>query len=220
MSTATLTAAVGAGVRARRRPLVRLKHIWVLATLAAAFAAPASAPVTLVDLAWTLKSGEWMVAHQRLLEGDPFTTAPHMAQQPDAQWLAQLVYYGLFRAGGLELVTVGTALAVATAFGLVLLACRAAGGGLRLSCACTLAAFGLAVTNVDSRPQTLAYPLFALFLLVLTRAQWRGRPGRSGWLLPLAMVVWANVHGSFPLGLALVGAALAAGALCARRRPR
>ena len=55
------------------------------------------------------------------------------------------------------------------------------------------------------RPQLLALPLFALFLAATTIWQQRR------WVfvaLPLGMVVWTNLHGSFPLGLALVGSAL------------
>ena len=46
-------------------------------------------------------------------------------------------------------------------------------------------------------------------------------PGTTVWLtrrstlvlLPLSMIVWVNVHGSFPMGIALVGLALVGEAL-------
>ena len=52
------------------------------------------------------------------------------------------------------------------------------------------------------RPQTMAYPLFTGMLWIL--ADRRVHPRRL-WILPIVMVIWANVHGSFPLGLVLIG---------------
>jgi hypothetical protein len=67
----------------------------------------------------------------------------------------------------------------------------------------------LIVPGAATRPQLLAIPLFAVFLLGTTcsLARW------SLVALPLLMVVWVNLHGSFPLGVALVGIAAAARAL-------
>src|SRR5205823_10510920 len=53
------------------------------------------------------------------------------------------------------------------------------------------------------RPQSFAFPLFAGYLAILTgyRLGWNNRL----WLLPVLMVVWVNTHGSFVMGLALIG---------------
>ena len=193
--------------------MIRLQHAWVLLTLVATFFGPASAPILMLDLGWTLRSGAWMAENGRLLTSDPFTSAPGVTNPVNAQWLAQLVYYGLYRLGDLPLVIAGNAAMVSLAYGLVLAACVVVTSGrVRLACAALVPAYVLGFTNLAPRPQTLAYPLFGLFVLVLTR--------RKGvWLLPPAMAVWANLHGSFFLGLLLLGCA-AAGAAIERRDPR
>ncbi|MGI9146692.1 MAG: hypothetical protein ACR2IK_09135 [Chloroflexota bacterium] len=194
----------------------RLSEVWVLLTVAAAFIGPASSPVGL-EVWWTLTSGKWMAEHHALLGSDPFTSAPAAAGPfLNTQWLAQLVYYVLERLGGLELVILGTALAVAAAYWLVLAACVVASGHTRLACVSVWIGYVLGFSNLTARPQTLAYPVFGLFLLAIMRAEWR-KDTRWLWLLPPAMMVWANLPGSFVAGLALLGCCAVGRAASTRR---
>jgi hypothetical protein len=61
----------------------------------------------------------------------------------------------------------------------------------------------LSFDNWSIRPQSYAFPLFAAMLAILTA----DRAGRRAplWGLPLLMALWVNIHGSFVLGLALIG---------------
>jgi hypothetical protein len=187
--------------------------LWVLLVVAGAFIGPASSPIGLPDIFWTLQRGAFTIEHRALLEGDPFTSAPHVAGAViNTQWLADLAYAALHRLGGLELVIVGNALAVAAAYGLTLAAAYAASGKLRLSCLAVSIAYVLGFSNLSPRPQTLAYPLFALFVYVVAR-----RDGRWLWVLPLATVVWANVHGSFVTGWLLLGCSALGAAISERQ---
>jgi len=61
----------------------------------------------------------------------------------------------------------------------------------------------------SERPQIVGFLAFALVALVLQERQ------NPWWLVPL-FAVWVNVHGSFPLGIAFVGAMLVVGAVAAR----
>ena len=65
------------------------------------------------------------------------------------------------------------------------------------------------MTNWSMRSQAFALPLFVAYMAVL--ADWRirwgepgARPGHKLWLLPLLMVAWVNLHGSFVLGGVLI----------------
>ena len=62
---------------------------------------------------------------------------------------------------------------------------------------------GAAVTLfLDDRPQMVSYFFLALLLLLLTLAR-----RRRAWLLwpcPILFALWANLHGSFLLGLAIL----------------
>ncbi len=48
-----------------------IRHVWVGLTVGAAFIGPASSPIGLPDIYWTLLTGAWMVTHGGLLESDP-----------------------------------------------------------------------------------------------------------------------------------------------------
>jgi hypothetical protein len=193
-----------------------IRHVWIGLTVGAAFIGPASSPIGLPDIYWTLLTGAWMVANGRLLESDPFSAAPHVAGQVlNVQWLADLIFYGLDALGGMPMVITGTALAVATTFTLLLMATVSASGYLRLSCVSVWLAYILGATNLSPRPQTLAYPLFALFLLAVMRSEWR-KDTRLLWALPPATALWANLHGSFFTGFVLLGCAAAARVLTSR----
>jgi hypothetical protein len=53
------------------------------------------------------------------------------------------------------------------------------------------------------RPQLFTFAFFALFIAVLMRLLLRR--GAPLWLLPVAMLVWANTHGGFVAGLGALG---------------
>jgi hypothetical protein len=185
--------------------VLTIRGLWVTITLVAAFIGPASSPIGLPDILWTLLRGEWMASHGALLEFDPFTSAPHSPGQVlNVQWLADLFFHGLDALGGLPMVITGTAIVVAITFSLVLAATITASVHIRLSCVAVWAAYALGASNLSPRPQTLGYPLFALFLLAVVRAEYR-KDMRLLWLLPVVTVVWANLHGSFFTGWVLLG---------------
>src|SRR5262249_18985410 len=95
------------------------------------------------------------------------------------------------------------------AVGLLFATCRRVGaGGATAAMACGIGLL-LILPGAATRPQLLAIPLFAAFLLGTTCL-----PGRwTLFALPLLMVVWVNVNGSFPLGIVLLGIGLAGRAL-------
>lgn len=198
----------------RSRPSIR--DVWIGLTIGAAFIGPASSPLGVSDIYWTLLTGSWISGHGRLPDGDPFTAAPHVTGPVlNVQWLADVVYHGFEALGGLPMVIAGTAAVVALTYALLLAAAVTASGHLRLSCVAVWLAYILGASNFSPRPQTLAYPIFALFVLAVVRAEWR-KDNRLLWLLPPATVVWANVHGSFFIGFLLLGCAAAARIITSR----
>jgi hypothetical protein len=193
-----------------------IRHVWIGLTVGAAFIGPASSPLGLPDIYWTLLTGAWMVSNGRLLESDPFSGAPHVAGPVlNVQWLADLIFQGLAALGGLPMAVTGTAAVVAITYAVLLAAAVAASGHLRLSCVAVWLAYILGASNLSPRPQTLAYPIFAVFILAVMRAEWR-QDRRLLWLLPPLTALWANLHGSFFTGFALLGCAAAARVLTTR----
>jgi len=195
---------------------VTLRHVWVVLTVCAAFIGPASNPIGLPDILWTLLRGDWMAAHKTLLESDPFTSAPHITGQIlNLQWLADLMYHAFEAIGGLDGVIIGTATLVAITYALLLAATVTASGYLRVSCVSVWVAYALGASNLSPRPQTLAYPIFGVFMLAVVRAEWR-KDTRLLWLLPPLTILWANIHGSFFTGWTLLGCAALGQAITTR----
>ena len=145
--------------------------------------------------------GDWILAHGHVPLTDPFSYP--MAGQPWVahEWLAGVLMSLVFGWAGwyglcvLAVLACGLALLIVARF---LLKHLPPVYALLL----TVLAYSGLESHLLARPHVLAWPLLALWVSVLLNRSEQGR-GPSFWLLPL-MVVWANLHGSFTLGLALV----------------
>jgi hypothetical protein len=167
------------------------------------------------DTFWHRAVGVWMLDHHRVITHDVFsyTVAGHSWISPEWGYdvlLAQSVR----TVGPVSFWLLSAGLATLTVL-VVGARCRMVGAGWTwtgLLCVET----GAAVTILlDDRPQMVSYLFFALLLLVLTGAR-----RRRGWLwvVPLLFVAWANLHGSFLLGLAVLGLEVAAAVVGVRAR--
>ncbi len=182
-----------------------LDRVWLIAVLALTFAAANGFPVDQTDYWWTVKLGQGLWASGHLPSADPLAFTSTRLPYVEQQWLAQLVLAGVYQVGGLGATLLLRAGLLVATMALVFAACRRAGGSAAAAALATAIALVVALPGAATRPQLLAIPLFALFLL----GTGEPLPRWSVAALPLAMVVWVNLHGSFPLGLVLVGMALA-----------
>lgn len=152
---------------------------------------------------WYALLGGDVIVHHGLPSHNSLTIWGGGREWVDQQWLAQLVYYALYTAGGLRLALVLNAtIVVATLAGAVALA-RLRGGGLaNTAWVAGTGALALGWSSSALRPQTLALPLFvAVAWLLIADARCRSR--RVFAVVPLLMV-WANLHGSVTVGVGLV----------------
>jgi hypothetical protein len=169
----------------------------------AVFALAAFSPAVLNDGdTWThVATGQWILAHGAIPRVDPFSYT--FAGQPWTahEWLAEVVMALAFRFagwGGVALLT-GAAAGAAIAIAAQRAARDLAGPALLVLAA--LSALLLA-PSLLARPHILALPLLALWGAALLEARDAGRAPP----LPLAalMALWANLHGGFAFGLALI----------------
>ena len=189
-------------------------RLWLaLAILLPALAATI-APMSTVDLAYQVRAGELMLTTGAVLRADPFTFTAYGEPWLNQQWGAGVLFaavHGLSGWGGLVILRV---LLVAGAVGLV-----AAGAmrwlGPRPAALLALAGFVVGIASVGLRAQLFGIVLFTAVLAILA---WRDRRPLLVWVIPLIVLAWANLHGSFFLGPAAVGVALVDDAI-ARRSP-
>lgn len=159
-------------------------------------------PVRDPDVFWHLASGEWMIDNGRLLDRDIFSSTRAGAYYSAGQWLGQLVLAWVFRLGGWLGIEILRALLVGTAT--LFLARAVLRTGARPLWASLPIVAALLVSRMiwGDRPQLFTLALFPVFLDLLLTARLGG--GRALWGLPPLALLWANLHGAFPIGLALI----------------
>jgi hypothetical protein len=194
-----------------------LAQLWVFLAFALPALAALLVPMPAVDLAYQLRAGADILAGRGIPTVDSWTFTVAGTPWLDQQWGAQAILVGVFQAAGWTGLALLRAGLVALTFALLLRAVRSAwsiasvraGGSAIASSARTatlvvLLAFVVAAPALALRPQLFGIVLFAATLVVLIE---RAEHPRRLWLIPVFAVLWANLHGSFPLVIVLVGLA-------------
>ena len=165
----------------------------------------AVAPQLLVADSWmTLVAGREIVAHG-LPSTEALTVIPAGRPWTDQQWLAQLLFYGSERLGGLRLALLLDVLIVVSAFAFAVAASRARGASAKNTLFAASAAMLMAPWGWQLRAQSFALPLFVGVLWLMSLDPLLRR--RRTWLVFPLLVLWANLHGSVILGAAIVSTA-------------
>jgi hypothetical protein len=148
--------------------------------------------------------GRWVLEHRAVPFVDPFSQTMRGEHWVAFEWLSQVAYASAQSLGGWLAVVALAAAAVALAFGLLTRFLLRQWPPVPALIA-VLAAFVLASPHILARPHVLALPLMVAWVAALIRAvdEKRAPPWH---MLPL-MILWANLHGSFTFGLAMIGAA-------------
>jgi hypothetical protein len=152
------------------------------------------------DVSWHVATGQWILANGRVPKTDPFSFT--MAGQPWVahEWLADILFAAMFDLAGFAGLAVVVVLALVGLNWIVFLYLRPRAGPIGLF----LALLGMSIALspfVLARPHVLVWPLLAGWTVILLRAADSGRPPPV-WL-PLLMILWANLHGSFLLGMVI-----------------
>ncbi len=164
-------------------------------------------PFADLDFTWQIRTGERIVQTRTLRTPDVFTYTIYGENVPDFEWLYEVILWGVwstFGFGGLKLLK--TILVITP---LLLVAWRLRVAGLRWR------AVGLAVFAAVFvlTPVWNLRPLYCTTIGLLLVSGWlhdhcTGRRPLSWWL-PVAMLLWSNLHPGVILGQALLCGAIA-----------
>jgi hypothetical protein len=187
--------------KARPGAWLTMPRLWLVVVLGAIGVMELAQLPSAVDLAYHLEAGQLMVAEHALPRTDVLAWTTAGRPWLDQNWGAQLVLYGIWRLGGFPLLTVVEAALAVVSWGLVAAACRRRTANLRLIAGAVLAGYAAAAAAFSVRPQMFSLLLFAAELYLLEVA--RTRP-RAALAVPLLVVVWANLHGAFIVGVGLL----------------
>ena len=145
--------------------------------------------------------GRWILEHHAVPTSDPFSATLRGTHWVAFEWLSQIALATAYAPAGWTGVVALTAAAVAAAFGLLtkfLLRYWQPNAVL----VALFSAILLTGPHILARPHILALPVMVAWTATLIRAvDTRGPPPWR--LLPL-MTLWANLHGSFTFGLAMI----------------
>lgn len=153
------------------------------------------------DTYWHIVLGEWIIDHRAVPHLDLFSFAMRDAPWITSAWLSEVLYFAAFKFAGWPGPAMLAALSASVAFFLLTLlllkrlpnvpVAILVGAGIAMSTQHTLA-----------RPHVLIFPLMVLWVNALLQAA-EDRRAPSVACLPL-ITLWANLHGSFTLGLVLI----------------
>lgn len=185
------------------------------------------------DFFWHVKTGQWIWQHKALPSFDPFsftTPQPSLAESETGRvqfilrqyWLAQLFFYGLWS------ITGETGMVLLRAVSYVGILLFIFWWTRKESAPFTSLVAVFLIGNVllgypNERPQIFGFIALPILLYLLEKVR-RAHPTLPRYLcilLPLVMLLWANSHGSFLVGIGAIGLYLLAAMLKSifRREP-
>ena len=154
--------------------------------------------VTDPDVWWHLRTGQLILQNHSVFHSDPYSFT--RAGQPwvDHEWLSQVVIFALYRLAGWAGLMAAFSSVITVALLLVFLRCprRPYVAGL-----VTVWGAVASVPSWGSRPQMFSFLLASMFLFILERSD--ERPNLLWWT-PALMLLWANLHAGYALGIALL----------------
>ena len=155
------------------------------------------------DTYWHISAGQWILSHHQIPTHDPFSFSMPGAPWVAHEWGAELLLawaYRLWSWPGLMLLIAATT-ALTIGYLTRFLCAR-----LEPLHALMFAALALVMmlSHLLARPHVLGWALTTLWVgTLLDASEARQRPP---WWLLAVMVLWANLHGSFVIGLGMAGA--------------
>ena len=163
-------------------------------------------PIRPNDFWWHLALGREIAATGTIPGVDVYSFimqgTPYLSYQ--MFWLVDLALYGIYNFGGPALVVFVQSLIITTSYALLLWLCWKQSNSVRIAALTVIIAISLGINNWNVRPQTISYLLGVLFLVAISSYR---RTGKKTWLIipPLGMLLWVNSHGSFVIGLVIIG---------------
>ena len=165
------------------------------------------------DTGWQIAAGEWILNHAAIPTSDPFSFTAAGHPWVAMEWLAEVIFATVYNVAGNAGLATLVAAALISVQAIIFFYFEKRIPTVQLAIALIMLDLVLA-PFVLARPHVLSWPLFAGWTVLLLRAAEEGQPPPL-WST-LLLVLWTNLHASFPVGLA-IAAAIGLDALIAAR---
>ena len=183
------------------KSLLTFRRVFPFAFFAIVFALAVRQCVLLdPDLWWHLQTGQHIFLFRSIPHVDIFSFTKAGSEWVTHEWLSELFIYLIYRVGGWSaLVAIFSGL-VTAAFVITYRRCE---GRPYIASIALLLAAASSSPLVGIRPQMITFLLASIYLAILTAFGKDGSSRKLWWMVPM-MLIWANLHAGFALGLALI----------------
>jgi hypothetical protein len=148
-----------------------------------------------------LKTGEFIIQNHVIPHTELFSFTNYGRPWVTHGWLSGVVFYLLYLAGGFNLLIAVFGVLVAVTFWITFR--RLDTHPIIAGCAVFLGLLSI-LSNVGVRPRVFTLLFTNLYLALLYRYAHRVDDKKIWWLVPI-MLLWANLHGGYLIGLVLIG---------------
>ena len=189
-------------------------HITIAATIALFTFFFCGQSIADPDIWWHLKDAQILVQQHHWIRVDQFSYTVTGTPWVNSEWLSELVFYGLWRLGGVAALFLGYVVMVELLMmGILTLAYRAS-ESIKASALAGGVAVVLAVVNFGPRTILLGWACLLMLMFVLWKLMKTG--DAPLWTVPLIFLLWVNLHGSWLVGLMVFGIVAGSGFVSGR----
>jgi hypothetical protein len=165
-------------------------------------------------IGWHIRNGQQILSTHSITRTDPFSVTMGGHSWYAWEWLYDLKIAAIHQWLGLNGVVLFTAVIIAATFALALRLSLRRGADLPTSVVLLALSLGASTIHLLARPHVLSWLLAVIWFQVLDDSEGRDPAKRQRlWWLPGLMLLWANLHGGFVLGFALLGLYLLSAAI-------
>lgn len=160
------------------------------------------------DTGWHIRTGEWIIANHGVPAHDIFSFSKFGAPWFAWEWLSDILFASLNSLGGLRAMVLFSVVMLAAIFTLLFRLVLRKSNPIVAIAVTMLAAAGSSIHWL-ARPHLFTLLFLVLFYAALERVrEGRTRIGRVPYLaiLPVATILWTNLHGGFFVGILMIGA--------------
>jgi hypothetical protein len=150
------------------------------------------------DVWWHLRTGQLIIQNHSLFHTDPYSFTRFGQPWINHEWLSEVLLFALYRVAGFGGLIVAFGVVIAATF---LLVFARSTGRPYLAALMTLWGAVASAPSWGVRPQMFSLLLASIFLVLLEASEFR--PRLLWWTAPL-MLLWANLHAGYPIGLAFI----------------
>lgn len=165
--------------------------------------ATAFRPIMDPDFWWHLKTGQYIVTTKSIPRTDIFSVSRFGSEWVTHEWLSEILMYAVFSLWGFGGLIVVFALVITFAFWIAYRRCESRTPHLFVAAVALLLGVTTTTPFWGVRPQMFSLLFASVFLAVLDKYQ-RGEGNRLIWWLVPLMLLWANMHAGFAIGLVFI----------------